>query len=56
MQHCAEFKKVLSATPSHATQCEIQAKIFLAESALFITVSLIFANISTNSQPYAKMI
>jgi hypothetical protein len=41
-------KKVLSATPRYATQCEIQAKHFLVDSALF-------ENFSANSQPYANM-
>jgi hypothetical protein len=35
MRHIAEFlKKVLSATPRYATQCEIKVKRFLVYSAL----------------------
>jgi hypothetical protein len=38
MRHSAEsilfFKKVVSATPCYATQCEIQVKNFLVDSAL----------------------
>jgi hypothetical protein len=69
MQHSAELlNKVLSATPRYATQCEIQAKNFLVDSALCCIArsrlravqhsaeSLIFVNFSANSQSSAKMI
>jgi hypothetical protein len=69
MLYSVEFLKKLYlrlCSPHYATQCEIQAKNFLVDSALCSAVtlrymhhyaeSLIFANCSANSQPYTKMI
>jgi hypothetical protein len=60
MLHSAEFKKnknkVLSATPRFATQCEIQVKNFLVDSALCGIARSRFSsmNISANSNLNAK--